>query len=166
LSQVALKLHPVEPLDALLLVRLDEEVLLGVRHVQHGKDERAHALGVLVCRSPDGEEFKGRCVHSCLVIGQRSQQQGVHHAEDGRIRANAQTERQHGNQREAGILQQHSRAVAQVLPKCLHRSPHFVSQCLAVRFIIGASSNRSTCYASNPNRIRTVAASRVADVSP
>src|SRR5262249_8096719 len=48
---------------------------------------------------------------------QRANDEGAHQIEDGAIRANAQRQRDHGNQREARILHQHSRAVAQVLPK-------------------------------------------------
>src|SRR6185436_10567440 len=47
---------------------------------------------------------------------QRLDQHGVDYAEDRHIGADAHTERQNGDQREARILEQHSRAVAHVLP--------------------------------------------------
>jgi len=52
--------------------------------------------------------------------GQRAQQHRIHDAEDQRVRSNAQSERDHGDQAKMGLLQQHSRAEAQVLPECSH----------------------------------------------
>src|SRR5262249_62169858 len=47
----------------------------------------------------------------------------VDYAEDCRMRADDQPLREDGYQCEAGILDQHSRAIAQVLNQCLHNSP-------------------------------------------
>src|SRR5262245_33210816 len=46
---------------------------------------------------------------------ERLEQNRIHRAEDRRAGADAQTERQRGDQREAGILQQHSQSKSQVL---------------------------------------------------
>jgi hypothetical protein len=39
----------------------------------------------------------------------------IHDAEDGRIRADAERERQHRDEGKAGMLAEHPRAIAQVL---------------------------------------------------
>src|SRR5262245_15289458 len=59
-------------------------------------------------------------------VRQRAQQHGIHYTEDRRVRADAERQRGDGNQGEAGLLHQHSRAVAQVLPQGLH---NFSSLC-------------------------------------
>ena len=51
---------------------------------------------------------------------QRLEQHGIHQTEDRRIHAGAERQRNDGYQREARFLQQHARAVAQVLPESLH----------------------------------------------
>jgi hypothetical protein len=43
---------------------------------------------------------------------ERADDEGAHAVENGAVRADAQAERQHGGQREAGLFRQHSRAVA------------------------------------------------------
>ncbi len=53
-----------------------------------------------------------------LLHRERFEQHRIQQTEDGRVRAYAQRQREHNNQREAGLLQQHSHAVAQVLPEC------------------------------------------------
>src|SRR6266567_2901282 len=55
-----------------------------------------------------------------VSVRQRSQYQSVHHAEDRRVRANAQRQRDHGNCRESGMLQQASDTVTNVLEEILH----------------------------------------------
>src|SRR5215510_15299880 len=57
-----------------------------------------------------------------LFIRQRAQQRGVDDAEDCRVRADAERESDDRNPREAGFLQQQSRAIAQVLQQGLHNS--------------------------------------------
>ncbi len=52
-------------------------------------------------------------------IWQRTQQHGIDDAEDRRVRADAQRQREDGNQGESGILQQHSRAVTKILQQVL-----------------------------------------------
>jgi hypothetical protein len=49
-----------------------------------------------------------------MRIGQRAQEYGVHHAEDGRIGADAQGQRGHGRGGKGGTFAQHTRGVAQV----------------------------------------------------
>src|SRR5262245_23571525 len=55
-----------------------------------------------------------------LRKGQWLEQYSVDNAENCRVRADAQAERENCDYREAGLFSQHSRAVAQVLPQCLH----------------------------------------------
>src|SRR5262245_60388411 len=57
-----------------------------------------------------------------LTVRQFAQQHAVNDAENRAVRADAKAECGQGDQREAGPPQQHSRAVTQVLPKCLHNS--------------------------------------------
>jgi len=51
------------------------------------------------------------------------QQQAIHYAENGGIRADAQREGQHGNDGEPWILQEHANGVAQVLQERSHAIP-------------------------------------------
>src|SRR6266545_2319205 len=51
-----------------------------------------------------------------LTVWGLAQQHTVDDAENRAVRADAQAERDDGNQREAGIFEYHSRAVTQVLP--------------------------------------------------
>src|SRR5580692_9817685 len=44
----------------------------------------------------------------------------IENAEDGGIGANAETEGEHGDEREAGTLQEHAKCVAQVFPESFH----------------------------------------------
>jgi hypothetical protein len=69
-----------------------------------------------VFSSPDNPHEPLRFRH-----GQQSDHYFVHDAENRCVRANAERQRDDGYQREAGLFQQHSRAVAQVLPKGLHK---------------------------------------------
>ena len=55
-----------------------------------------------------------------LGIRQQLQQDGIHHGKDGRVRADAQRQRKHGNGGKAGVLPQHAHTVANVLKE----SPH------------------------------------------
>src|SRR5262245_36788527 len=57
-----------------------------------------------------------------VLVGQWPEHHGMDDAEDRRVRADPQAERKGDNQREAGIFRQHSRAVAQVLPKLFNPS--------------------------------------------
>src|SRR5215475_4454053 len=50
------------------------------------------------------------------------EQHRVHHAEERRVRADAERQRKHGDGRNPLLLQQHSRPIAQVLPETLHSS--------------------------------------------
>ena len=52
-----------------------------------------------------------------VLVGQRLQQNRVHHAENRRISANPQRQRQHRNPGEHRRLRQHSHGVPQILPK-------------------------------------------------
>ena len=51
-----------------------------------------------------------------VLDGEQSKEEGVHKAEDGGVRPDAERERQHRHGCEAGILGQHPQAVAQILP--------------------------------------------------
>ena len=50
--------------------------------------------------------------------GQRSQQDCIHQAEDRRVSANAEPEREHGHGREAGVLCELAKRVAQIVKHC------------------------------------------------
>src|SRR5215469_9974955 len=50
-----------------------------------------------------------------IVYGQRSQQDGIHQAEDGRVGADAESEGEHGNASEAGRFAEHAESEAEVL---------------------------------------------------
>jgi hypothetical protein len=52
-------------------------------------------------------------------VGQRVQQDGFHHAEDGGVRAHAQGQREHGDGREAGAARQRAQSEADVLAERL-----------------------------------------------
>src|SRR5215510_14623684 len=54
---------------------------------------------------------------------ERAQEHGIDHAEDCSVRANAERQREDGNQSKAGALPQHSRCVMQVLPESLGSGP-------------------------------------------
>src|SRR2546428_2020940 len=70
-----------------------------------------------------------------LAVRQPAQQCGVDHGEYRRVRADAQRECDDGNQCEAGILQQPSRAITQVLPECAHKT--LLNQECSARELIG-----------------------------
>src|SRR5215475_8396166 len=53
----------------------------------------------------------------------RAQKRDIDNAEDGRVRANAERQREDGNQSKTGALPQHFRPVTQVLPESLGPSP-------------------------------------------
>src|SRR5439155_20767810 len=53
----------------------------------------------------------------CDPVGQRFQEQCVHHAENSSVRAEAESQSEYGDSREAGILAQHAEGVARVLQK-------------------------------------------------
>src|SRR4030095_4065815 len=55
-----------------------------------------------------------------LLERERAQQHGVHNAEDRAVCADAERERKHSDERKSRLLQQHSRAIAQVLPQYSH----------------------------------------------
>ena len=63
-----------------------------------------------------------------LIKGQRLQEHGIHHAEDCRVRSDAQREHQHGHRREAGILAEHAPAVSNILARIRHRGFPFQSR--------------------------------------
>lgn len=106
LRQVAFKLHTVQSLDAPLVVRLDKEMLFGVRHVIQNEAVTADVLKRRI-------ECQRR--HRRLP---RSQDLPVHRSRErlggerlfwrDRVCANAQAERQYGNQGEAQLFPQPS----------------------------------------------------------
>src|SRR5262249_18280498 len=57
-----------------------------------------------------------------LLIGQRAQQHAIYHAEDRRVHANAQRQRQNRQQREPRIAAQYARAKPYVLPDRFERA--------------------------------------------
>ena len=55
-------------------------------------------------------------------VGQRAHEQVVDQREDGRVRADAERQREHRHRREAGILEQHPAGVARVLSEGVHHA--------------------------------------------
>ena len=66
---------------------------------------------------------QSHAVHDVIHVGdrQRAQQQRIHRAEDGRVRAHPEPEREHRDDREAGPGAQHPPAVPQVPEEVAHR---------------------------------------------
>jgi hypothetical protein len=64
-----------------------------------------------------------------LGVGEGREQYAVHHAEDGRIGADTEREREHSDQRKPGTAPQLANSVANVLPERLEpsRSLHFAA---------------------------------------
>src|SRR5262245_2085251 len=91
-------------------------------------EARPAALGIALS---EADEAVG------VLERQLAQHNGIYHTEDGRVRANAQTEREQNNQSESGVLPQHSSAEAQVLQQCSHISSTARFQVSGVRFQVG-----------------------------
>jgi len=53
-----------------------------------------------------------------FMVRQRADEHRIHDAENCGVRANTERQRNNHDNRDAGVLQQHSRAVTQVLPEC------------------------------------------------
>ena len=51
---------------------------------------------------------------------QRTKQDGIEQTEHGRVGADSQGEREHGNDGKSGTLDQHTDAVSQILHQCSH----------------------------------------------
>src|SRR5258706_404264 len=50
-----------------------------------------------------------------IAVGQRTQQHGIHDAENGRVGSDAQSQRQDSHDRECGHLDQHAQTIANIL---------------------------------------------------
>src|SRR6476661_6727867 len=50
-----------------------------------------------------------------IGVGQRTQQNGIHDAENGRVGSHAQSQRQDSHDREGGLLDQHAQTIANIL---------------------------------------------------
>jgi hypothetical protein len=85
----------------------DVETAVGVGGVVLGGAAGKVVPGELV---PDHDEAAG------VGVGERAQEEGVHHAEDGGIRADAEGEGQHGGDGEAGGAEETSNRVSKVVP--------------------------------------------------
>jgi hypothetical protein len=55
-----------------------------------------------------------------ILDGKRPKEKGIDDAEDGGVGADTQRERQHGDGCKSGVLDQHSRGEANILPERLH----------------------------------------------
>src|SRR5262245_16058756 len=96
-----------------------------VERVEHNRRQlfKASALGPVIeeiwrrCRSAIAPAEFAPTPNQPLGLRkrQRAQKNGVDQAENRRVRADPQAERENGNQSEDGLLRQNSRAVAQVL---------------------------------------------------
>ena len=120
--------------DSFGLVVSMKDVVAGSRRIVHDKTEPREQLaffppgmqvrdGDLIflvaqrrIRLPQHQQLSG------AGVGQRSQQHGIHHAEDGRVRADAQGQSDDGNNRERRAATQHAEAVADVLPDGFHQN--------------------------------------------
>ena len=73
-----------------------------------------------------------------LGIGEWAQEHGMDHAEDRRIRANAEAQCEDGDHRESGVLAHHAQPVDQVLlqnfPVLARRCPEYSGDRLAPQF--------------------------------
>ena len=87
-----------------------------------------HRIVRIVCRrfADDDQAVRVR-------VGQRVQQHGLHYAEDGRIRAYAQGQREHGNGGEPGTAAERAQAEADVLPKRFHQGNPYHSWLASIR---------------------------------
>ena|SRR5262245_30511332 len=90
-------------------VRLSSISDMKITHIRYGKNSGSSTSGL---RSATLTSLSGVSLNLLFV----------NKTEDARVRADAESKRENGNQHEARFLQQHSRAVAQVLPKGLHHS--------------------------------------------
>src|SRR5207249_3547424 len=82
-----------------------------------------------------------------LWIGQRTQQDAVDDAEDGRVRPHAQREREHGHGSEAGVLQQLAEGVAKVV----HRMNGWVDGWMN-GLMVSTATDPFIQQSTNPNR--------------
>src|SRR6201999_673720 len=87
----------------------------GLQRAERRGGER-HAL-------PRSHPLRGE--HELLRLPDReiAQQYGIEEREDGGVRADSQSERKHGGQRESGASAHRAKGVAHVLPKPVERSP-------------------------------------------
>ncbi|HUF67829.1 MAG TPA: hypothetical protein VMM79_04185 [Longimicrobiales bacterium] len=81
-----------------------------------GRRDRAVAAAFAVGLPHLNQPIRGR-------VRQRSQEHGVHHAEDRRVRADAERERDDGDGRHTGMPGQTSAGEAQVVPDLVHFRP-------------------------------------------
>ena len=59
-----------------------------------------------------------------MRIWQWAQQDCIHHAEDGSVGPDSNSENQYGNKRESGIFFQYAKGKANVLNESFHTSPY------------------------------------------
>src|SRR5215468_7017606 len=59
-----------------------------------------------------------------IAVGQRTQQHGIHDAENGRVGSHAQSQHQDSHDRECGLLDQHAHTVANIFAKLGHKPCH------------------------------------------
>src|SRR5262245_7239687 len=112
--------------------------------IESARFDRGHRLGGLIFRptiravsrsraslNNDDERrlFPNHHQSVRLAIRRRLEQNGIDHTENSRVRADAERQRQHGDEGEAGALHQRSRAVAQVLNQRLDKiqTPHLAA---------------------------------------
>ena len=94
--------------------------------------ERAAAFIVAHVRAGDGDEALR------LGEGQRLQQDGVHHAEDGGVGADTDGQGENGHGGEARAFRQHAERVTQILPHGVHElvlHPSSKTNIVRARFI-------------------------------
>ncbi len=120
--------------DSFGLVVSMEDVVASSRRIVHDKTEPRKQLAFFLpgmqvrdgdliflvtqrrIRLPQHQQLTGAGVR------QGTQQHGIHHAEDGRVRADAQGQRDDGHNRERRAATQHAKTVANVLPDGFHQN--------------------------------------------
>jgi hypothetical protein len=95
-----------------------------------------------ICRRNGAVIFFSNPDDAIRVTERQWLEQGrIHDTEDGRIRTDAEGERDDGNGREAGILRQHPQAVANILKKILKPAPFpHIATLLSQNQFVGESS--------------------------
>src|SRR5262249_45718108 len=89
--------------------------LLVVAEIRRGDSGEGLAAGAVVI--PDGNETLG------ILIGKRLHEDGVDHGEDGGVGADAESQGESGDQREAWAFAEQAKSVTNILQKQMHPEP-------------------------------------------
>src|SRR5437868_4983092 len=89
-----------------------------------------------------------------VAVRKGTQQQSVHKAEDGGVRANAERQCNDGHRCESRLLRQYPCAVSQVTQERVHRTPQRIADCrlptadFTVRSAVLSIGNRKSAIAN------------------